>query len=82
MELVKQCEPAQVVVDLQRLRFMDSTGIRMILSAQAECKSWKGNLFIVPGPPNVMKVLQIAGVDTRLDFAAPDGAVLKVEETP
>lgn len=81
MELVKQSEPAEVIIDLQRLKFMDSTGIRMILTAQADCGSWKGRLSIVPGPPNVMKVLQIAGVDTRLNVVSPTGDLLEVEKT-
>lgn len=80
MELVGQSEPPEVVVDLQGLRFMDSTGIRMILTAQADCNSWKGRLSIIPGPPNVMKVLQIAGVDTRLNLVSDDSASLGAKE--
>lgn len=66
---MKQSEPNGVVLDLRRLGFMDSTGIRMILAAQAEYET----LSIVPGPPNVMRVLEITGVDTRLSYFSENG---------
>jgi anti-sigma B factor antagonist len=76
MELVRQSEPEQVVIDLQRLSFMDSTGIRMILAAQAEYDSAGGGLSIIPGPANVMRVLEIAGVDSRLNMFSENGAAV------
>lgn len=69
MELVQQSDPQEVVLDLQRLTFMDSTGIRMILGAQSQCRA----LSIIPGPSNVMRVLEIAGVDSRLSLFSQNG---------
>lgn len=74
MALVKESAPEEVVLDLQALSFMDSTGIRMILSAQAELESERGDFSIIPGPARVMRVLEIAGVDTRLKVYSSNGS--------
>ncbi len=57
-----------IVVDLSRLTFMDSTGIRMLLMAQARSHA-NGNRLVLRRPPeDIMRVLQLAGVVDRLPF--------------
>jgi anti-anti-sigma factor len=69
-ELIKieRQQPPTVVVDLRELTFIDSTGLRTILSADARCRQYGGRLVIVPGPPAVHRVFSISLLDQRLQF--------------
>jgi anti-sigma B factor antagonist len=61
-------DPATVVVDLRELTFIDSTGLRTILSADARFRQQGKRLVIVPGPPAVHRVFTISLLDQRLQF--------------
>ena len=61
----------QRVLDLRELTFMDSSGLRLILSAHAAARRDGAILEIVPGPPSVQRVFQICGVEDELRFVAP-----------
>lgn len=61
----------QRLLDLRDLTFMDSSGLRLILSAHAAARRDGGILEIVPGPPCVQRVFQICGVEDELRFVAP-----------
>jgi anti-anti-sigma factor len=65
---VERQKPHTVVVDLRELTFIDSTGLRTILSADARCRGYGGRLVIVPGPPAVHRVFSISLLDQRLQF--------------
>jgi anti-sigma B factor antagonist len=65
---VERQQPHTVVVDLRELTFIDSTGLRTILSAHARCRQYGGRLVIVPGPPAVHRVFSISLLDQRLQF--------------
>jgi anti-sigma B factor antagonist len=60
--------PGTVVVDLRGLSFIDSTGLRSLLSADARCRQYGGRLVLVPGPPAVHRVFRIALLDQRPEF--------------
>jgi anti-anti-sigma factor len=62
---------AQRLLDLRELTFMDSSGLRLILSAHAAARREGRSLEIVPGPPAVQRVFQICGVEDQLRFVAP-----------
>ena len=59
------------LLDLRRLTFMDSSGLRLILSANAAARREGWSLQIVPGPPAVQRVFEICGVRDELPFVAP-----------
>jgi anti-sigma B factor antagonist len=59
---------AQLVLDLSRLTFMDSTGIRLILQAQEHALRHDARLVVVRPPANVMRVLELVGLDEQLDL--------------
>jgi anti-sigma B factor antagonist len=61
-----------VVLDLRELRFMDSTGLRVILAADARARREGWMLSLVPGPDAVHRVFRMALLDQRLDFVEPD----------
>ncbi len=62
---------AQRVLDLRELTFMDSSGLRLILSAHAAARRDGAILEIVPGPPSVQRVFEICGVEDELRFVSP-----------
>jgi anti-sigma B factor antagonist len=57
-----------LVLDMSALTFLDSTGIHFLvqLNAAAEREGWL--LRLVPGPPEVQRVLEIVGVAELLPF--------------
>jgi anti-sigma B factor antagonist len=60
----------QLVLDLSRLTFMDSTGIRLILQARQHAASHGAGFVVVRGPETVMRVLELVGLDEQLDLVA------------
>ena len=59
----------RVVVDLAGLRFMDSTGLRVLLRAQAAAKDGRWELYLRNVPPNITRLFTIAGVQDALPSA-------------
>ncbi len=60
--------PPVVVLDLRELTFIDSTGLRSVLSADARARRDGRRLVVIPGPPPVHRVFRIALLDQRLEF--------------
>lgn len=60
---------AQIVIDLSELTFMDSTGIRLLITAHARSQVDGDRLVLIRPPARVFRVLTIAGVDALLPFA-------------
>jgi anti-anti-sigma factor len=58
----------EIVLDLTDVVFLDSSGLRAILSADAEARAAGVGFEIVPGPPPVQRVFEIAGLDEHLHF--------------
>ena len=62
-----------VVLDLQKLQFIDSTGLRAILSAQARLRERGGELAVTPGSSQVQRLLAITRADEHLRIvSSPD----------
>jgi anti-anti-sigma factor len=57
-----------LVLDLSSLKFMDSTGLRLILSAHARAINRGRKLAIVPGGDAVRRIFRLTGVLGRLNF--------------
>jgi anti-sigma B factor antagonist len=65
---VEAGRPEVVVVDLNGLGFMDSSGLRALVMADQRAKKAGRRLAIVPGPPVVRRVFEITQLDERLDL--------------
>ena len=61
-------QPRTLVIDLRNLRFLDSTGLRLIMSAQARARKRGCRLAIVQGGHAVQRIFRLAGVNRRLDI--------------
>jgi anti-sigma B factor antagonist len=59
-----------VVLDLAKVDFMDSTGVRAVLALQDRCAKLSTELRIVPGPRAVQRVFEVTGLVERLPFQA------------
>ena len=61
----------QLVLDLSRVTFIDSTGIRLLLQAREHARRCGAEFGIVPGPADVTRVLELVGLDDQLPVVAP-----------
>lgn len=57
-----------IVLDLRRLNFMDSTGLRLLVQADLRARESGQRLAIVRGPDAVQRVLEITGLESKLDL--------------
>jgi len=62
-------EIGELVIDLRGLTFVDSTGLRAILTCWDLAKGHCGFLLI-PGPRAVQRLFEVTGLRDRLPFAA------------
>ena len=60
--------PATVVVDLSKLTFLDSTGLRCIVTADERARDDGRRVVIVRGPDAVQRVFAITRLDDRLEM--------------
>ena len=67
--------PARIVMDLRGLRFMDSTGLRLLVTADLRLRGEGRELALVPGPESVHRVFRLALLEERLTFldGSPNG---------
>ena len=75
MRLEHDPNTATIVLDLRRLAFMDSTGLRFVLAADARASSSERRLVIVRGPQRVDRVFRLARLEDRLEFADTADAI-------
>ena len=57
-----------ILIDLSELQFMDSTGIRLLVAADARSRADSARLRLTRPPAQVFRVLCIAGIDGLLPF--------------
>lgn len=72
---VEQRGPAVIVLDLQELTFMDSSGLRALLTADARAREAGRRLVLVRGDERVQRVLAITRLDERLEIVDSADAV-------
>ena len=59
---------AGIALDLTALTFIDSTGIRVVVSAQQLCKEHGYAFALTPGTPAVQRIFEISGLLDTLPF--------------
>jgi anti-anti-sigma factor len=73
----EQTKPSLLVLDLRLLKFMDSTGLRLILSAHARAINKGRKLAIVEGGDAVRRIFRLTGVLERLNFVEAPAATAR-----
>jgi anti-sigma B factor antagonist len=54
---------SSIVLDLSAVTFLDSTGLGVLITGLKRCRSAEGDLVLVTAQPNVLKVLEITGLN-------------------
>jgi anti-sigma B factor antagonist len=54
---------SNIVLDLSKVTFLDSTGLGVLITALKRCRNAEGDLELVTAQPNVLKVLEITGLN-------------------
>ena len=65
---IEASSPATLVVDLSKLSFLDSTGLRCIVTADERARQEGRRIVIVRGPDAVQRVFAITRLDDRLEM--------------
>jgi anti-sigma B factor antagonist len=60
-----------LVLDLRRLTFMDSTGLRLVIRWHTAARDEGFRFAVVPGPEVVQRVFRLTGMDAHLTVAEP-----------
>jgi anti-sigma B factor antagonist len=71
---VERHAPSRLVIDLRQLQFIDSTGLRLLLAANARTQQRGGELVLLPGEPSVQRVFDLTGALEVLRFEDAPGS--------
>ena len=58
-----------LVLDLSGVGFLDTSGLRLVVEQNNRARDHGYRLELIPGPPPVQRVFQIAGLEPKLPFA-------------
>jgi anti-sigma B factor antagonist len=72
---VEASSPATLVVDLSKLTFLDSTGLRCIVTADERARTDGRRIVIVRGPDAVQRVFTITRLEDRLEMVDDAGSI-------
>jgi len=72
---IEAAAPPTLVVDLSKLTFLDSTGLRCIITADERAREAGRRMVIVRGPDPVQRVFAITRLEERLEMVDDAGAV-------
>ena len=61
----------RLVLDLREVRFIDSTGLRLVLELDAAARADSHELCVIRGSDLVHRIFEITQVAERLNFVAP-----------
>jgi anti-sigma B factor antagonist len=72
---IEQKGTGPIALDLRPLAFMDSSGLRALLSADARAREAGRRLVLIRGDERVQRVLRITRLDERLEIVDSVDAV-------
>jgi anti-anti-sigma factor len=72
---VEASGPPVLVLDLSKLTFLDSTGLRCLVTADERGREAGRRVVIVRGPDPVQRVFAITRLEERLDMVDDAGSV-------
>lgn len=67
-EKIDQYLPLRCILDFQDVKFMDSSGIAVVISTLRRMNTLQGKLLLQNIPPQPYKVLRAAGVEKIIEF--------------
>ena len=75
LKRIEGSRPPVIVLDLAGLTFLDSTGLRMVVTADQRARAEDRRLAVVRGPESVQRVFSITRLDEHLDMVDDVSAV-------
>jgi anti-sigma B factor antagonist len=72
---VEESDPPTLAIDLSKLTFLDSTGLRCIVTADERARAAGRRIVVVRGPDPVQRVFSITRLEERLEMV-DDAAAL------
>ena len=72
LEKLEAGQPSTLLIDLRALEFMDSTGLRTLVSADQRARDAGRRLAIVRGPEAVDRIFNVTRLDERLNLVDAD----------
>jgi anti-sigma B factor antagonist len=66
----------EIAVDLSKLRFMGSIGLRLILLARELCREHGYEFHLIAGPANIQRVFEMTGLLDVLPFQTGDSSAM------
>lgn len=73
LDRLERRSPGTIVIDLRNLAFIDSSGLRLLLAADARARNSGRRVAFVRGPDAVQRVFEMALLDRRLSFVFDTG---------
>jgi len=70
-----------LIVDLNRVEFIDSTGLGALVGTARRVAEHGGSLYAVCAQPQPRRLLWVTGVDKRIPLAATVAGALMLQET-
>lgn len=65
---VEATDAKAIVLDLDSVEFLDSTGLRALLAAGSRSRANGSRLSLTRGSPQVQRLFRLVGADSRLPF--------------
>ena len=65
---ISRFRPKKVIIDLERVKFMDSAGIGLIIGRYKVIKSFDGELEIKNSSEKLMRIFEMAGLPKIIKF--------------
>ena len=75
LERVEREGPGHLVLDLRGLTFLDSTGLRSLIAADARGREQGRRVTLVQGPAGVQRVFEITGLEGRLEIVEDEASL-------
>ena len=75
LERAESGAPALLVIDLSKLTFLDSTGLRCLVTADQRARSAGRRVVLVRGPDPVQRVFVITRLEDRLEMVDDEAAI-------
>ena len=70
-EIAVGAETRRIVLDLRDLRFVDSAGLAVLVAAHERFQARGVEVFFIRPGANVMRVLELTGLDAAFDIRSP-----------
>jgi anti-anti-sigma factor len=68
LKQLESAEPPLLVLDLRELEFMDSTGLRTVIAADARARERGGRLVVVRARDEIDRVFRLTRMDQHLEL--------------